>query len=419
MEVSFNISKIIDADVAVVGGGTAGVFAAIAAARTGAKTVLIEKNGMLGGTLTVANVNFPGLFFAWGKQIIDGPCWEAIQRTVDLGGAVLPKISFKPERHWHEQITLNRFVFTTVLFNMCEEAGVKVICNSMLSSVNETDVDIKLFITGKNDMFAVRAKTAIDATGDANLVQIAGYETVRSEKLQPATLQNHMTGYDAEKVSMGEIEDKLKDSDFPEYITVDKLRHFISIHKIDLHVPCTDADSSDGRTELDRRALNDTMRIYTFLKSIKGMENMEIDFIAEETGVRETRRVVGEHIISAQEYINGEFYHDSVCYAFYPIDLHVMHGVEQTFHHENVVAKIPYSALIPMNSVHILCAGRCVSSDTYANSAVRVEAVCMAMGQAAGCAAALAAGNGVSVHQVRYEELCGALRNINAIVPQK
>ena len=76
-------------DVLVVGGGTAGVFAAISAARTGAKTLLIDKNNILGGTVTVANVNFPGLFHAWGKQIIAGPCWESIERTAKLGGATL------------------------------------------------------------------------------------------------------------------------------------------------------------------------------------------------------------------------------------------------------------------------------------------------------------------------------------------
>lgn len=110
-------------DVVVVGGGTAGVFAAISAARTGAKTILIEKNSMLGGTITAAAVNFPGLFFAWGNQIIDGPCWEAIERTIELGGARMPKISYQPGNHWEEQILLNRFVYTYVLNEMCRESG--------------------------------------------------------------------------------------------------------------------------------------------------------------------------------------------------------------------------------------------------------------------------------------------------------
>ena len=87
MHYSLNVTKELTSDVVVIGGGTAGVFAAITAARCGLKTFLIEKNSRLGGTMTAAEVNFPGLFFAWGKQIIGGPCWESIERTVALGGA--------------------------------------------------------------------------------------------------------------------------------------------------------------------------------------------------------------------------------------------------------------------------------------------------------------------------------------------
>ena len=97
------------------------------------------------------------------------------------------------------------------------------------------------------------------------------------------------------------------------------------------------------------------------------------------------------------------------------IDLHVMDGIEQVFHKENVVGKIPYGALVPKKSKNILCAGRCISSDTYANSAVRVEAVCMATGQAAGCAAALAAQDNTVVKDVDCKKLRAALEKIGAI----
>ena len=136
------IQRELKADVAVVGGGTAGVFAAIAAAKSGAKTILIEKNSILGGTMTAACVNFPGLFFAWGKQIIAGPCWEAIEKTIELGGAKMPQISFKPERHWHEQILVNRFVYTAVITGMCRDAGVIVISNAMLADAQETETGV-------------------------------------------------------------------------------------------------------------------------------------------------------------------------------------------------------------------------------------------------------------------------------------
>ncbi|MBQ4110887.1 MAG: FAD-dependent oxidoreductase [Clostridia bacterium] len=412
------IKREMSTDVVVIGGGTAGVFAAIAAAKSGAKTILIEKNSIPGGTMTVANVNFPGLFFAWGKQIINGPCWEAVERTINMGGGKMPEITFKPERHWHEQIRLNRFVFVSVLFQMCDEAGVKVICNSMISEIEENDNNLKLIITGKDGLFAITAKKAIDATGDANLVQIAGYEVEKSELLQPATLQNHISGYDIANVSADEIKKKFYSADLPEHISADNLMSYLRKQKIDMHIRCGNADTSAGKTELDKKAFNQVLKVFRFYRNISGLENIEIDFVAEETGVRETNRIVGESTITAEDYINGVFYPDSVCYAFYPVDRHIMKGIEQVFHKENVVAKIPYSALIPNNSKHILCAGRCISSDTYANSAVRVEATCMATGQAAGCAAALAAKNNQNVKLVSYSEICKALKAINAIVPQ-
>ena len=94
MQFVINPKSISESDVVVIGGGTAGVFAAISAAKNGVKTILVEKNSTLGGTVTTGGVNFPGLFFAWGRQIIDGPCWDAIKRTVELGVAKRPEFQY-------------------------------------------------------------------------------------------------------------------------------------------------------------------------------------------------------------------------------------------------------------------------------------------------------------------------------------
>ena len=417
MKTEIRICKQMKFDVAVVGGGTAGVFAAISAAQTGAKTVLIEKNSMLGGTMTVANVNFPGLFFAWGKQIIDGPCWKAIERTVALGGGEIPKISYKPEHHWYEQILLSPFVFETVLFEMCKENQVELICNAMLADVSETDDGVTLAVALKEGVATVAADVVIDCTGDANLCQIAGYDLAKSKVQQPATLQNYLSGYELDEDIFQEIEARFATADLPKEIEARNLISYLKKRKINMHVPCVDADTSKGKTEVDRRAFSDMMKVYRFYRSIKGLENLQIEVTARETGVRETNRIVGEYTVSAEEYIRGERYEDSICYAFYPIDLHVMNGIEQTFHEPDVVSKVPYRALIPKGAKRVLCAGRCISSDTYANSALRVEAVCMATGQAAGCAAAIASQQKISVLDVPYAEVCKALNNIGAIIP--
>ena len=418
MKISLNISEKKNCDVLVVGGGTAGVFAAIAAARNGAKTLLVEKNSILGGTMTVANVNFPGLFFAWGNQIIAGPCWEAIERTVALGGAVLPKISFRPEKHYHEQIRVNRFVYTAVLFEMCKEVGVEVLTNAMLSAVDETEEKVCAVVTTKTGLKKIEAKIVVDATGDANVVAMAGYPVEKSIVQQPATLQNHLSGYDYQEVSREDVEKALKQAGLPEHITADSLMHDLLRNKFDVHIPCTDADTSEGKTQVEQQAYELLLKLYCLCRNIPKLENLVIDYVAEETGIRESNRIVGEEQILAEDYIVGKMYQDAVCYAFYPIDRHVMNGIEQKFHDEYVVSKVPYGALLPKNTKRTICCGRCISSDTYANSGVRVEAVCMATGQVAGCAAAIAVKTNDVLKNVTIKELCKRLEMIGAVVPK-
>ena len=410
------VEKTIQTDVVVVGGGTAGVFAAIAAARCGAKTVLIEKNSTLGGTMTVANVNFPGLFYAWGKQIIDGPCWEAIQRTAALGGAVIPPIQFRPKNHFDEQITLNRFAYTAVLWEMLHESGVMVITSAMVSCAAETERGVCLLVTAKEGLLQLDAKVAVDTTGDANLTQILGYPVEKSSTQQPATLQNHISGYDPAAVDPDALKKAFSEETFAPYITADKLLHWLHPVRINVHVPCKDADTSAGKTKVEQDAYALLLKILRFYRRLPGLENLTVDFVAEETGIRESNRIVGEEMVLAEDYITGKAYPDAVCYAFYPIDLHVMDGIRQKFFDENKVGQIPYGALIPQNARHLLVAGRCIASDTDANSAIRVQAPCMATGQAAGTAAALCCRDEKSVAEIEVSVLLNTLRENGAIV---
>lgn len=406
-------------DVVVIGGGTAGAFAAIAAAETGVKTLLVEKNSMLGGTMTVCDVNFPGLFFAWGKQIISGPCWDVIKKVADFGGTRIPEISFKPKHHWDEQIFLNKFVYLNFLNERCAESGVDILTNAMLSDICESESGVQLFVTCKEGMYRIFTKKCIDATGDANLVSAAGYGVEKSEVQQPATLNNRISGYDANDICFDEIKKAFSAAEFPYYITDELLIDWLKRHVIDLHIPCENAETSLGKTNVNLKAISDLFAVLSFYKKINGLENITVDFISMDTGIRETNRIVGEYKVTADDYIAGRFFDDSVCYAFYPIDLHIMNGIKQKFHEENTVSKVPYRALIPKNAENILCAGRCISSDTLANSGLRVEAVCMATGQVAGCAAALAAKADTSVADVDYSELCKAISSIGGIVPTR
>lgn len=406
-------------DVVVVGGGTAGAFAAIAAAQTGAKTLIVEKNSMLGGTMTVCDVSVPGLFFAWGKQIIGGPCWDIIKKTAEHGGARLPEISFKPQHHWEEQISFNKFIYLNFLNSSCIESGVDILTNAMLSDICEQKNGVQLFVTCKEGIYSILSKKCIDATGDANLVSMAGYGVTKSETQQPATLINRISGYDINNVRLEEIKKAFPFAGFPYYVTEELLISWLNRRIIDMHIPCEDADTSFGKTQVNIKAVHDLFSVFSFYKQIEGLENITVDYISMDAGIRETNRIVGEYEITADDYITGRFFDDSVCYAFYPIDLHVLDGIKQQYHEENTVAKVPYRALLPKGAKNLLCAGRCISSDTLANSGLRVEAVCMATGQVAGCAAALAAKNNLSVGKIDYSELCATVSAIGGIVPAR
>jgi hypothetical protein len=136
-----------------------------------------------------------------------------------------------------------------------------------------------------------------------------------------------------------------------------------------------------------------------------------------ETGFRESYRIVGETMITVDDYTSGRMFDDAVCYAFYPVDLHTKTGVRPAPLKPGTVPTIPLGALVPKDSRNILVAGRCVCSDRLANSGLRVQASCMAMGQAAGVAAALAVQQGTTPRSVPLSQIHQTLKTHGAIVP--
>ena len=412
----------INTDVIVIGGGSAGCFAAICAANTGAKTLLVEKNGMLGGTTTTGRVNFPGLFHAWGKQIIDGPCWESIERCVQRGGATLPPFPYKSEHHNMQQILLDVFTYACVLDDMCEEAGVDVLLHSMVADVTEERDGVRVTLATKNGMRAVDAKVLIDATGDADALRIAGCEYEVSEQLQPATLIHDLGGYDPEAIDADTLRAYLAAVYESGELTLEDsqgrdIAKMVKKGRIHMHIDAPEAHTSEGKTALEIKARRRLAKILSCLSKFEGLEDIRAARFASECGVRETVRIVGEHRISADEYLSGEVTEDSVCYAFYPIDLHQSTGIYQIFVKEDTVPTVSYGALVPKGKTRMLCAGRCICSDTNANSALRVQATCMATGQVAGVAAAICASDGSALANVSMDKLKASLRAIGAIVP--
>ncbi|MBD2848603.1 FAD-dependent oxidoreductase [Paenibacillus sp. IB182496] len=416
-------------DVIVCGGGAAGVVAAIQAARLGARVALIEKTGMLGGTAVTAAVDFPGLFHAWTKQVIAGIGWELIEETAARGGAELPdfEVQYPHRRHWMHQIRVNRFVYSTVMDELCVGAGVDLHLHALPIRVEQDEEGCTVILGGKDGLQALRTRKLVDATGDANAAILLGYACEESPVQQPGTLIYALDGYRLEDVDQQALLQHYREA-----AAVGEIR--ITDHRpADLplwselktrggsanHIPAPGAASSTGRTRAELEARRSLLRVRSLLRRVPGLESLQVSFFAPECGIRETRRIVGEQTVTVDRYTSGYVWPDAICYSFYPIDVHSDRDgtIDVRPLQPGVVPTLPYGALVPRGSDHLLVAGRCIAGDREANSAYRVQASCMATGQAAGAASALAAAEGVSVREVPLAALRAALAAHRAIVP--
>jgi len=192
-------------DVVVVGGGTAGVVAAIQSGRAGARTLLIEKNGMLGGTMTVGGVNFPALFYAWGRQVIAGIGWELVSATLAETGTELPDFTNVQAAHWRHHIHIDKALFAALTDEAVLDAGVEMLLHAMIGGVTANGEGWDVTLCAKDGLRSVRCRVLIDCTGDANAVSLAGFPVDQPEECQPGTLALRIGGYDADALDMARI----------------------------------------------------------------------------------------------------------------------------------------------------------------------------------------------------------------------
>jgi hypothetical protein len=373
-----------EVDVLVVGGGTAGTIAAIQAGRAGARTLLLERNSQLGGTTTTGGVAFPGLFDAWGKQVISGIGWELVRESVALDGGTLPDFAKVPQRHWHNQVHVNQFLYAILAEEKCEEAGVQIAYYEFPEVIAKTAEGWQVDCVGFGTRRRVRCKQIIDCTGGAEVVGMLELPRLREEERQPGSML----------FQLGKSNDPGRGQ----------------LHALYVH----GADSSNSRTV--------TAASLTGRKAILGKvrrEKKRLMHMQPETGFRESYRIVGETMIMANDYTSGRLFEDAVSNAFYPVDLHTKSGVKPKPLKPGTVPTIPLRALIPKGCRNIMVAGRSVCSDRLANSGLRVQASCMGMGQAAGVAASLAAKSGTTPLEVPLAEIHKLLREHGAIVPGK
>jgi hypothetical protein len=411
-------------DVLVIGGGTAGTIAALQAARLGARTLLLEMGGQLGGTMTTGGVAFPGLFDAWGKQVIAGIGWELVKATVELDGGELPDFSRVPEHHYGNQVRINPGLYAALAEQACLAAEVELCYYEMPLEVERTDGGWRVQTVGKAMRRDIECRQLIDCTGGADVVGMLGLPRQREDTIQPGTFGFSLVG-----INLSAADPQLTAHRYQDAVTKGTLwaedyyhdfgRFAALLHGAFglCHVMDADDSTSPAATASNIAGRESMLRTLRFARTLPGCENARVQRVMGGTSVRETYRIVGETQVTVEDYRAGRRYPDAICYAFYPLDLHDEQGVSPEPLRPGVVPTIPFGALVPKGTENLLVAGRCVASDRLANSALRVQAPCMAMGQAAGAAAALAAGTGTAPTALALENIKAALEDHGAIVP--
>jgi hypothetical protein len=442
--------------VVVAGGGTAGWIAALAAARTGAQVFLVERRHHLGGNLA-SGLPILGFFNFQSEQIVRGLAEELVQRLILAGGATGHQLTDM----WQGSHTgLDPLVVKSVIQQMLEEAGVEFLFAAQVTDASVEDGQIRhVTIQKKAGREHIAADLFIDATGDAELAAQAGAPVQHggpgSGAMQPPTLLFRL-----ENVNLKALRSYLKShpEDFvdwrmkpgktitPEFLdtipmflafprlldlarekgdyaaTIDRVMFSVLPHERGVCVNMlrpfnVDGTQSESLTDGIRQVRGEVLRLTAFFrKYIPGFADSYPVDADPELLLRETRRIDGEYSLTAEDVLNGHQFDDSIALGGYYIDYHNPGDAGCACVLSEGTYGIPYRCLVPREIDNLLIAGRAISGTPEAAGSFRVMATCMAIGQGAGVAAALAVQAGVQPRGLDVERLREELRAQDCLI---
>ena len=429
-------------DVVVLGGGPAGIAAATAAARHGVRTLLVERYGFLGGMGTAAGVtNFCGLHANVRgeiQQVVHGVADDLLGRMRELGGLNEPHLIFG---RIHAQ-AYDTAAFKCAADALLLEAGVELLFHAFAVGVARSGDAIEaLLLETKSGRVAVRGRTFIDCSGDGDLAHFAGVATDKGDAggaLLYPTLMFRVGNVDAAKAGEAwrtipermDAAEAAGEFSFPRRGAIVRPQK----HAYEWRVNVTQLKNADGSATdgTDARSLSagevegrrQAVDYLRFLRAkVPGFEAAYALEIAPQLGIRETRRLVGEAMLSADDVIGCADFADTIGVNGWPLELHVAGDVQWRWPAvgSRGFNQLPYRMLLPRRGLpgwagNLLAAGRCASMTHEGHSAARVSGGCFVMGQAAGTAAALALAAGVHPHELAVPTLQLALADDGAFL---
>ncbi len=402
-------------DLIIIGAGPAGIAAALAAARSGIDTLLVERYGCVGGGMTSMYIR---------------PFLGSVT-NINIGREIEQNVNVYCDRM--SNVEAAKYALTKML----HDAGVKVVLQASLSSVKTENRRIKsIEITTQSGSIELTAKQFTDASGDGVLAAMAGckVEVGRSEDglMQPTSIMFTIEGIEPWQELTCQHEEHYQDlGDGREYLdlchkacasgelpsTVNIVRLYKTGHPGERMVNATQLNkvnplNPENLFESEFLLREQIHSVVSFLRNnIPGMANIRVNGSSTTLGIRESRRVIGDYVLTAEDLIAGKKFDDAIVHdACFPLDIHNPAGPGQAVDEEGCpkVARpydIPYRCLTPLDFDNLLVAGRCISGTHEAHSSYRVMRICMAIGDAAGHAAELAISGSNNTRDINIKQL--------------